>query len=251
MGPDAYNNWAGTIGKFGHGITNDRGGRLLEFASQHGFTISNTLFPHKKSRRVTWHSPGGRTHNQIDFILVPKRLKSSNNMAKTRSYPGADIGSDHEMVLLNFKMKLKKNRDADKTTARFNLEKLKDPHIAEIFENRVGGRYAILNFIDEDINIMTENVSEILIKTADEVLGRERIKRQKWITEDILGMCDIRRSLKIIRYQDRYMGQLYREINKVIRKEITKSKEDWITSQCIEMEKDMRVGNSRKAYKTI
>lgn len=69
VGPDAYNQWAGTVGRFGAGETNDRGLRLLEFASRHKLTLANTLFPHKSSLR-TWHAPNGKTHNQIDYILA-------------------------------------------------------------------------------------------------------------------------------------------------------------------------------------
>ena len=99
VGSDSYDIWQGTTGKFSNEETNDRGLRLLEFAAKHKMTLANTLHPHKKSRKTTWHSPDGLTHNQIDYILTPKRFKSSNNKARTRSYPGADVGSDHDLVL--------------------------------------------------------------------------------------------------------------------------------------------------------
>ena len=55
-------------------------------------------------------SPDGNTHNQIDYILTMTRFKSSINKATTRTYPAADIYSDHEMVLCNIKLKLKRSR---------------------------------------------------------------------------------------------------------------------------------------------
>lgn len=70
--------------------------------------LANTLGEHKTSRCTTWHSPDGKTHNQIDYILVPNIFKSGINRAKTRTFPGADVGSDHDLVLLNFKVKLRK-----------------------------------------------------------------------------------------------------------------------------------------------
>ena len=70
-GEDAYPIWQNAIGRFGLGKTNSRGERLLEFAEKHKFVISNTLFNHKLSRKTTWHSPDGQTHNQIDYILTP------------------------------------------------------------------------------------------------------------------------------------------------------------------------------------
>ena len=107
IGPDAYEVWPCTVGRNGVGETNDRGLRLLEFASSHRLTIANTISP----QDITiWHAPNGKTHNQIDFIMTPRRFKSSINMAKTRTYPGADVGSDHDLVLLTIKIKLKKGQ---------------------------------------------------------------------------------------------------------------------------------------------
>ena len=62
--------------------------------------------------------------NQIDFILTPKRFKSSINKPKTRTYPGADVGSDHDMVLLSMKIKLKKNSKAKQSRVKYDVERL-------------------------------------------------------------------------------------------------------------------------------
>ena len=50
----------------------------------------------------TWHSPGGDYLNQIDYIMVKRRFQSSVNIAKTKSSPGADTGSGHELVMMTF-----------------------------------------------------------------------------------------------------------------------------------------------------
>ena len=77
VGLDAYQQWAGTVGRFCIGKTNDRGLRLLEFASSHKLTLPNTLHPHKLSRITTWHAPNGLVHNQIDYILTPRSSRAS------------------------------------------------------------------------------------------------------------------------------------------------------------------------------
>ena len=59
------------------------------------------------SRTATWHSPHGQVHNQIDFILTPQRFNSSMSKANTRSFPGADDGNDHDLMLTTIKLKLK------------------------------------------------------------------------------------------------------------------------------------------------
>ena len=108
IGEDASKNWKGTCGQYCNPETNERGLRFLEFASYNNLKVVNTSGPHKPSRRWTWHSPGGDYHNQIDYIMVKRRFQSNVNIAKTRSFPGADIGSDHELVMMIFKLRLQR-----------------------------------------------------------------------------------------------------------------------------------------------
>jgi len=110
IGEDACKNWQGTCGRYCNAQTNERGLRLLEFASYNDLILANTFGQHKRSRRHTWHSPSGDHHNQIDYIMVRRRFQSSVNIAKTRSFPGADIGSDHDLVMMTFRLHLKWSR---------------------------------------------------------------------------------------------------------------------------------------------
>ena len=55
---------------------------------------------------ATWTSPDGQHRNQIDYILCSQRWRSS--IQSTKTGPGADCGSDHELLIANFRLKLKK-----------------------------------------------------------------------------------------------------------------------------------------------
>ena len=134
-GEDASKNWKGTCGQYCNPEANERGLRLLEFASYNNLKVVNTFDPHKRSRRWTWHSPGGNFHNQIDYIMVKRRFQSSVNIAKTRSFPGADIRSDHELVMMTFRFRLQRTKNQGNIRIRFSLKKLKDPNIADFFSN--------------------------------------------------------------------------------------------------------------------
>ena len=107
VGKDDFGNWQGICGPFRNDDTNVRGLRLLEFATFNDLVLANTFCHHKVSRRWTWHSPKGQHHNQIDYILVRKRFRSGVNIARTRSFPGADIGSDHDLLMMTFRLRLK------------------------------------------------------------------------------------------------------------------------------------------------
>ena len=83
----------GITGKFGFGVQNKAGQRLTEFCQENALAIANTLFQQHKRRLYTWTLPDGKYRNQIDYITLSQRWRSSIQSAKTR--PGADCGSDH------------------------------------------------------------------------------------------------------------------------------------------------------------
>ena len=58
----------GVIGKFGLGVQNKAGQRLIEFCQENALVIANTLFQQHKRRLYTWTSPDGQHRNQIDYI---------------------------------------------------------------------------------------------------------------------------------------------------------------------------------------
>ena len=78
----------GVTGKFGLGVQNEAGQRLIKFCQEYALVITNTLFQQHKRILYTWTSPDGQQRNQIDYILCSQRWRSSIQSAKTR--PGAD-----------------------------------------------------------------------------------------------------------------------------------------------------------------
>ena len=104
------------------------------------------------SRKTTWHSPDGQTHNHIDYILTPQRFKSSIIKTSTRTYPGATINSDHDLVLCNIKMKLCLKKKERSNRIRYDLEKLRNPQIANEYKDKLE---LVLSQINKDENNVT------------------------------------------------------------------------------------------------
>ena len=59
----------GVTGKFGLGVWNEAGQRLLELCQKNALVIANTLFQQHKRRLYTWSSSDGQYQNQIDYLL--------------------------------------------------------------------------------------------------------------------------------------------------------------------------------------
>ena len=104
-------------------MRNEAGQRLIAFCQENTLVIANTLFQQHKRRLYTWTSPDVQLPNQIDYILCSQRWRSSIQSAKRR--PGADCGSDHELLIAKFRIKLKK---VGKTTRPFRYDLKQIPY---------------------------------------------------------------------------------------------------------------------------
>ena len=125
----------GVICNLGLRIQNEAGKRLTEFSQENGLVMANPLFQQHKRQLKTWTSPDGQYWNQVDYILCSQRWRNTIQSAKTRT--GADCGSDHELLIAKFRLKLKK---VGKTTRpfRYDLNRIPDAYTVEI-TNRFKG----------------------------------------------------------------------------------------------------------------
>ena len=116
------------------------------------------------------------------------------NIARTQSFPGADIGSDHDLLMMAFHLRLKRISKPKHTRLKFDLEKLKDPNVLETFQAMIGRRFApltIMSNADTDLDSMITTFNTAVTETASEILGKHRQKKKKtWITAEILDLCD-------------------------------------------------------------
>ena len=107
----------GIVNKFGHGLQNEAGQRLIKFCQENTLIMASTLFQQHKRRLYIWTLPDGQHRNQTDYILCSQRWGSFIQSAKTRL--GADCGSDHELLIAKFRLKSKK---VGKTTRPFRYD---------------------------------------------------------------------------------------------------------------------------------
>ena len=63
----------GITGKFGLGIQNDAGQRLIKFFQENALVIANNLFQQHKRRHYMWTSPDCQHRKQTDYILCSQR----------------------------------------------------------------------------------------------------------------------------------------------------------------------------------
>ena len=76
----------GVTGKFGLGLQNEAGQRLIEFCQENALVIASTLFQQHKRRLYTWTSPDGKHQNQIDYSQTKMEKLYTVSKNKTRSW---------------------------------------------------------------------------------------------------------------------------------------------------------------------
>ena len=174
------NTWS--TGKFGLGVQNGAGQRLIEFCQENALVIANTLFQQHKRRLYTWTSPDGQHQSQTDYILCSQRWRSSIQSTKTRL--GADCGSDHEILVAKFRLKLKKG---GKTTRpfRYDLNQIPYDYTVEM-RNKIKG----LDLIDRVPDELWTEVHDIVQETGIKTIPKEKkCKKAKWLSGEALQIA--------------------------------------------------------------
>ena len=71
--------------------------------------------------------------------MVQNPFRSGIGTVKTQTATGADVGSDNDLVILNFRVRLKIKKHMN-SRLKFNLDRLKDPSVHESFQATVVGK---------------------------------------------------------------------------------------------------------------
>ena len=121
----------GVTGKFGLKVQNEAGQSLKELCQKNTLVMVNMLFQQHQRRLYTWTSPDGQCQNQIDYILCSQRWRNSIQSALYR----ADCGSDHQLLIAKFRLKLKK---VEKTIRplRYNPNQIPYDYTVEVTDSR-------------------------------------------------------------------------------------------------------------------
>ena len=151
--------------------------RLIEFCQENTLVIVNTLFQQHKRRLYMWTSPDGQHRNQTDYILCSQRWRSPIQSAKTR--PGANCGSDHELLIAKFRLKLKKVGITTRPF-RYGLNQIPYEYSVEV-RNRFKG----LDLIDREPDELLTEVRDIVQETGIKTIPmKKKCKKAKWLSEE-------------------------------------------------------------------
>uniref|UniRef100_W5NH99 Endonuclease/exonuclease/phosphatase domain-containing protein n=1 Tax=Lepisosteus oculatus TaxID=7918 RepID=W5NH99_LEPOC len=206
----------------------------VQFCHENHLRVSNTWFMQPKRRLYTWTAPNGQHRNQIDYIICSQWWKSSVLAIKT--FPGADCGSDHELLVATIKVKfcnIKKNA----SSKHFDVSKT----VA------VKNRFELLGNEDKQPDELWQEFQSMIIKTAQEhILYKKLEKRSKWLWPETINIANQRRAAKAVGDRDEA-----RRLNAEFHKAARKDKEAYWDQRCKEMEEDCQKGHTRNLFAQV
>ncbi|MBN3288198.1 CFDP2 protein, partial [Polyodon spathula] len=224
------------VGRFGLGVRNEAGDRLVQFCQEHRLMITNTWFEQPKWRLYTWTLPSGEHRNQIDYILCQKKWQSSILAVKT--YPGVACGSDHQLLVATVKLKFC-NTKQTVAAKKFNTEKISPSYAVE-----VKNRFNLLTTEERHPDELWEEVKACIIETAlEHVPYKKPSKSAQWISDLTISIAEERRKAKATGNREDF-----RRLNAEFQREAREDKENYWNEQCQKMEEASRKGHTRKLY---
>lgn len=215
-----------TVGKYGLGERNARGERLIQFALDHEFTITNTNFKKHSRRLSTWTSPGGRYKNQIDYVLVNKRWKTSIKNVETK--PSAECGSDHKLLRAEFKIKF--HRTTKTTSATRKVPK-------DLCKFQLALKNSKTPEATGDPEKTWTNTKQWIFNALDSSNPKETVQTRKhWMTDETMELVEERRELKSCTKNLTDKSQRIAELNTQIKHLCRRDKNKHINSMCNEIQ---------------
>lgn len=107
-------------------------GVLFGWCATNQMIIGDTLFPYGNMHKVSWMSPDKKFESQINHFAINRKWRIS--FLDTRSKSGADINSDHYLMVVKLRMKLRKLVDRFNQLTKEYIIRLKIKKVKEKFQ---------------------------------------------------------------------------------------------------------------------
>ena len=219
-----------------------------------GICIGNTFFKHKSIHKKTWRSPDGHTRNEIDYICISRRWRTS--LRDVRAYRGADVGSDHYLIIGVVQIKLKRQQKS-KGQQPINIRRLSEQEKAREYKVEIANRFAESQQ-EGGLEEQWAAFKNTTLKCAEEIIGRRRGSlKERWISDATWELIDERKSIKIKREQaqniqdEQEADLVYRELDKAVKKSCKKDKKRWIEDKGQEAQQAADRNDTRTMYRIV
>ncbi|VDP16754.1 unnamed protein product [Schistosoma margrebowiei] len=236
---------------------NENGERFANLCAFSRLVIKGTMFPCKRIHKTTWTSPDHTTQNQIDHIYIKKTFRRT--MEDVRTKRGADIASDHHLLVAKMKVKLEKYWTTGRTISQNCITAfLQDTNKLDKFKIVLSNKFQAFHdlLIGEGTTVESnwKGIKEAITSTCHEVLGHKKHHYKEWITVDTLDKLQDRRNKKAAINTSRTRAEKAKaqagctELNKHVKRSIGTDKRKYVKNLATTAEEAAREGNMRHLY---
>ena len=230
---------------------NENGEMLADFCSTNSLVIGGTIFLHRKYHKATWVSSDKLTKNQIDHVMVRQRYRSSLQDVRVRR--GADIGSEHHLVVTKIKMRLSTRKNLPKPRKKFNVGKLKQKDTKQIFQLSPHNRFEMLQSNEaETVEQKWPTFKEAAAGACEDVSGRAHFRRKPWISNESWKVEKKRLAKQEMNQaktrQQKHMTDI--PLSKEVKKELREDKRMYFKTFADEAEEAASKGDLKTLYAT-
>ena len=169
---------------------------------------------------------------------------------------GADVSSDHHLVLTTMRLRLKRYTNANRARTRYNIGLLKNKDTLAAFQVSLSNRFQLLQDLieTEDIEAHWEHSKKLWHDTCDEVLGKKKTQHKEWISADTIQKLEVRKEKKTALNMSRTRAAKakaqaeYTVAEKEVKRSIKKDKRDHIDNLASQAEQAAGEGNLKDLY---
>ena len=240
----------------GLGQMNENGERFADLCALNQLVIGGSIFPHKRIHKATWISPNHVMENQIDHICISCKFRRS--WQDVRVMRGADVSSDHHLLMTTVKLRLKRFTTASSTRTKYNVGLLRDKDTQAAFQISLSNRFQPLQELIEvnetDIETQWEHCKKLWQDTCEEVLGKKKTQHKEWISADTIHKLETRRERKTVLNDSRTRAakaraqEEYTAVDREVKRSIKKDKRDYIDDLARQAETAAGQGNLRDLF---
>ena len=177
-------------------------------------------------------------------------------MQDVRAYRGADIASDHQLLVAKFKIKIARATKQEQTRNRkFNIQKLNNPELNREFSIKLSNRFQDLAEIDDgSVDKQWKRVKTTYNTTCQEELGFSKKEYKTWLSDNTIEKIEMPRSLKTqlddakTRLQKERLKREHTLDTKNVKKETRNDKRNYINELASKAEDAMARNDTKTVY---
>jgi len=165
-----------------------------------------------------------------------------------QNLPGADVESDHSLVISNIKLKLK-IRDKQLSKKQRDVAKLKENDVMVKYVTEL--KKCLQDVTASSVDERTEQLSSAIRQAVNSSIPEWEHIKKKWITEATLEKNSAEKQRKLVKENSATAKAEYKRKRNEVKAAVRQRKNEWLDKQCHDLEKHHAKHRTREVYKLV